>query len=143
METLNNHGHTVMFHERATGNNSIPSVLPETALVFNASNTPAEREQAILGGPWKNCISGFCGIHHLERKTFRVAADSTPQNRGEWLPEIRKTIAKHFPANSTSDSSITKGTSGKRQRPGRRPVNKGKWPPFPPAFPVIRLTCIL
>lgn len=46
----------------------------ETALVFNTSNTPKERELLVFGDPleilWKNCIFDFCGVKNFYRKMF-------------------------------------------------------------------------
>jgi len=73
----------------------------KTAVVFNTSNTPPERENAVFGDPletlWKNCIFDFCGIKKFERKIFRVVVSSSPQKRAQWLNEIKSTIDSHFP----------------------------------------------
>lgn len=73
----------------------------KTAIVFNTSNTPPERENTVFGDPletlWKNCIFDFCGIKKFERKIFRVVVSSSPQKRAQWLNEIKSTIDSHFP----------------------------------------------
>jgi putative NADPH-quinone reductase len=73
----------------------------KAALVFNTSNTPAEREQEVFGDPlemiWKNCIFGLCGVKNVHRRTFSVIVTSTPQRRETWLAEVRETVNTYFP----------------------------------------------
>jgi NAD(P)H dehydrogenase (quinone) len=73
------------------------------ALVFNTSNTPAEREIAVFGDPlemiWKNCIFGLCGIQTFYRATFRVMTTSTQSMRETWLHDVRNTVSRYFPFN--------------------------------------------
>lgn len=74
----------------------------ETALVFNTSNTPRERELQVFGDPleilWKNCIFDFCGVKHFYRKMFGVIVTSKFEERQEWLKEVRKIVDMYFPA---------------------------------------------
>lgn len=78
----------------------------KAALVFNTSNTPAERERQIFGDPlehiWKDCVFSFCGVNVFERKMFRIIADSTPDLRRKWLEEVKETVAKYFPHHKES-----------------------------------------
>ncbi len=71
------------------------------AVVFNTSNTRAEREASVFGDPletlWKNCVFGLCGVRDFHRKTFGVVVTSTPEQRLEWLSEARGIIAMVFP----------------------------------------------
>jgi NAD(P)H dehydrogenase (quinone) len=73
----------------------------KAAVVFNTSNTRAEREASVFGDPletlWKNCIFGLCGIRTFHRETFGVVVTSTPEQRREWLSRVRKTIKRVFP----------------------------------------------
>lgn len=73
------------------------------ALVFNTSNTAADREKNFFGDPldliWKKCIFEFCGITDYCRKTFSIVADSTEQVRKEWLCEVRSITTRFFPEN--------------------------------------------
>jgi len=75
----------------------------KTALVFNTSNTPAERELAVFGDPletlWKNCIFSLCGIRNCQRRMFQVIVTSTPVQRQGWLEETRILVSRHFPPN--------------------------------------------
>jgi NAD(P)H dehydrogenase (quinone) len=76
----------------------------ESAIVFNTSNTPEDREMEAFGDPletlWKNCVFGLCGTSEVYRKTFSVVVTSTPEERREWLAEVRETVAKRFPPQS-------------------------------------------
>ncbi|MBF0384730.1 MAG: NAD(P)H-dependent oxidoreductase [Candidatus Omnitrophica bacterium] len=73
----------------------------KTALVFNTSNTPQEREVAYFGDPlenlWKTCIFDFCGIKTFFRKMFNVIIISKPEERRKWLEEVEKTVNNFFP----------------------------------------------
>ncbi len=57
----------------------------KVGIVFNTSNTPAQREDAVFSDPlqriWKDCIFGFCGVHTFDRRMFRIVADSTALER--------------------------------------------------------------
>jgi NAD(P)H dehydrogenase (quinone) len=72
-----------------------------TAIVFNTSNTPDEREKIVFGDPletiWKNCIFGLCGITSFHRRMFNVIITSTEDQRRKWLEEVRKDIDRFFP----------------------------------------------
>jgi NAD(P)H dehydrogenase (quinone) len=65
----------------------------KTALIFNTSNTPPEREDSVLGDPleliWKNCVFGLCGVDDVRRVTFSVVITSTAAQRADWLEEAR------------------------------------------------------
>ena len=71
------------------------------AIVFNTSNTPAERELAEFGDPlevlWKNCIFDLCGTREFYREMFRVVVTSTPEQRTEWLTEVKRVTNRIFP----------------------------------------------
>jgi hypothetical protein len=58
------------------------------ALISNTSNTPWEREVAVLGNPlerlWRDCVFGFGPM-----------ASSTPARREEWLAVVGNVVAKH------------------------------------------------
>ena len=77
----------------------------KSAVVFNTSNTPDQREQEVFGDPlellWKNCIFDLCGINMFYRKMFNVIVVSTDEQRKEWLMEVRETIRKAFPCDMT------------------------------------------
>ena len=80
----------------------------KAALVFNTSNTPQEREDNVFGDPleriWKDCIFDFCGVRVFDRIMFRVIADSTPEDREQWLDEARAMVNDYFPKYLPSDA---------------------------------------
>jgi putative NADPH-quinone reductase len=73
----------------------------QAAVVFNTSNTPPEREQAIFGDPldnlWKRCIFDFCGVRNVVRETFSVVITSTPEQRAQWLTQVEQIVTATFP----------------------------------------------
>ena len=62
------------------------------ALVFNTSNTPAEREEEAFGDPletlWKRCVFALCGVHDVVRRMYGPMAASTEDERRRWLEEV-------------------------------------------------------
>lgn len=66
------------------------------ALVFNTSNTPAERETALFGDPletlWKNCIFGLCGVDNVVRRMYAPVSGSTSEQRTKWLAEVQELV---------------------------------------------------
>ncbi len=73
----------------------------KAAVVFNTSNTPAEREMAAFGDPletlWKNCVFGLCGVRNFHRETFGVVVTSSEGQRNQWLDKVRKIVVYYFP----------------------------------------------
>ncbi|BES85409.1 hypothetical protein PEC302107_16480 [Pectobacterium araliae] len=47
---------------------------------------------------WKDCIFDFCGVVNYERKMYRVVAESTKEERKEWLEDVKIIINKFFPS---------------------------------------------
>lgn len=90
------------FEEGDTGG-GIPKGLlkAKSALVFNTSNTPEDREVKVFGDPleliWKKCVFDFCGVKEFYRTMFRVIDDSTVQQRVNWLSEVSEIINKYYP----------------------------------------------
>ena len=74
----------------------------KTAIIFNTSNTPNEREMEVFGDPletlWKDCIFGLCGVENFYRKMFGIVVTSTPGERREWLHHVEETVNRYFPA---------------------------------------------
>jgi len=72
-----------------------------TALVFNTSNTPPAREEAVFGDPletiWKHCVFDLCGVRECIRRTFCVVVTSTSTQRRQWLGEVQEMVKGHFP----------------------------------------------
>ena len=73
----------------------------QTAVIFNTSNTPAEREKAVFGDPlqalWQTCTLEFCGVKAIRRVMFGVVVTSTPKQRTEWLKQAGRVLAESFP----------------------------------------------
>ena len=63
------------------------------ALVFNTSNTPPEREQAVFGDPleslWKRCVFPLCGVQDVVRRMVGPMSGSSAEDRARWLAEVR------------------------------------------------------
>lgn len=82
----------------------------KTALVFNTSNTPAEREQKVFGDPleviWKNCIFDLCGVKNFYRKMYGVIATSTLEQRILWLEDVRETVNHFFSKSKDIPNSL-------------------------------------
>jgi len=70
------------------------------ALIINTSNTPLERERAEFQDPletiWKNCVLHYCGVENVERKVFRVIANSAYEDRTAWLAEAESMVRQYF-----------------------------------------------
>jgi NAD(P)H dehydrogenase (quinone) len=80
------------------------------ALVFNTSNTTAEREARVFGDPlealWKNCIFGLCGVDTFHREMFGVIVTSAPEERRDWLTRVKQAVSRYLPnAESKLDGS--------------------------------------
>ena len=95
-------GIAYMFKERDSGEGIPVGLLrAKAALVFNTANTPEERESQVFGDPlerlWRDCIFSLCGVNTFFRKMFRVIVASTPQERRQWLEEVRHIINRYFP----------------------------------------------
>jgi len=73
-----------------------------SAIVFNTANTPDEREREIFGDPlellWKKCIFALCGVKNVQRRAFTLVVTSTPEQRAQWLAEVRQMVNAQYPA---------------------------------------------
>ena len=73
----------------------------KTALVFNTSNTPEDRELKVFGDPpetiWKNCIFGSCGVNEFHRRMFAEIVTSTVRQRNEWLDDVAEIVNRIYP----------------------------------------------
>ncbi len=89
--------------QEGDGGEGIPQSLlrADTAIVFNTSNTPEEREMNVFGDPletlWKNCIFGLCGVKNFHRRMFGVIVTSTRKQRTTWLKEVEEAVDRYFP----------------------------------------------
>lgn len=89
--------HTYDFPENDSGGGlPIGKLNGKTGIVFNTSNTEEVRENSYFNDPlqsiWEKCVFGFCGITDVHRKMFRIVADSTHEERTEWLNETEEII---------------------------------------------------
>lgn len=96
------HGVAYQFDENDSGGGVPEGLLKaKSALVFNTSNTPADREKEVFGDPleliWKKCIFDFCGIKDVYRVMFRVIADSSFEERKQWLNEVEGVVNRYYP----------------------------------------------
>ena len=68
----------------------------KTAIVFNTSNTSAEREDQVFKDPletiWRNCIFDLCGVKEFHRRMFRIVVTSDLDQRKQWLSEVDQII---------------------------------------------------
>ncbi len=71
------------------------------AVVFTTSNTPRDDELRLYGDPlenlWKACVFGMCGVDDFTRRNFESIVMSTPEQRAEWLAEVRRIVRERFP----------------------------------------------
>jgi NAD(P)H dehydrogenase (quinone) len=89
------------FEEGNSGDGELIGMLKaDTVLIFNTSNTPAERETGLYGNPleilWKNNMLISCGVKNYYRKNFRIIITSTLEQRQAWLEEVGQTIDEYF-----------------------------------------------
>jgi putative NADPH-quinone reductase len=72
-----------------------------TAIIFNTSNTPHQREMELFGDPlqnlWGTCVLKFCGVREVVRRMFGVIVTSTVEQRREWLDEVSRMLRASFP----------------------------------------------
>lgn len=90
------------FVEGDSGEGTPKGLLKAAAgIVFNTSNTEAERERTIFGDPletiWKNCIFGLCGVTRFYRRQFGIVITSTESQRKGWIEEAKRAIDSFFP----------------------------------------------
>ncbi len=89
-------------YEFGPGGRVVEHLAGKRAVVFTTSNTPRDIELELFGDPlenlWKTCIFGFCGVKDFHRRNFEPIIISTPEQRTQWLAEVRETIARRFPA---------------------------------------------
>ena len=115
--------------EEGDGGEGVPIGLLKstaTAVVFNTSNTPEEREQNYqkdpLGHIWKTCIFDFCGIKKFHRRMFGIICTSTEEQRKAWLKDVQDTLNKTFSRNkgSATASRGPAAAGGNRARHGSK-----------------------
>lgn len=74
----------------------------KSAVVFNTSDTDAERERLELGDPlqsiWARCVLPYCGAKEVQRHVFRPVVGSSEQVRKDWLIEVETVCRSAFNA---------------------------------------------
>jgi putative NADPH-quinone reductase len=77
-----------------------PLLTGRRAVVFTTSNTPRDDELRLFGDPlenlWRACIFNFCGVADFHRRNFEPIIVSTPEQRREWLDEVRAIVRRRF-----------------------------------------------
>lgn len=80
---------------------SVGLLKARSAVVFNTANTPADKEVALFGDPldliWKKCVFSLCGIKTVHRRAFTPVIISSPQQRQDWLEEVRTIVRCEYP----------------------------------------------
>ena len=94
-------GTAYMFEETDKGDGvPIGLLKARVAVVFNTSNTPAERELRVFGDPlqalWKDCVFNLCGVQTFYRTMYRVIVTSTFTQRQIWLEDVARITCEHF-----------------------------------------------
>lgn len=90
--------HAYDMPEGALSGLPIPKLTGKYGIVYNTSNTPAERENDYFGDPlellWKQCTFGFCGIENYHRRMFRIISESTASERAAWLTLVDSDVKR-------------------------------------------------
>ncbi len=72
----------------------------DKAVIFNTSDTLAERETADLGDPlelvWGRCVLPYCGVKAYERYVFRPVVGSSDGQRANWLTDTETISDRAF-----------------------------------------------
>jgi putative NADPH-quinone reductase len=72
----------------------------KNALIFNTSDTHAERERTEFGDPleliWGKCVLPYCGVETYHRYVFRPVVGSSDQQRKCWLEEVEVVTRRTF-----------------------------------------------
>ena len=90
------------FKEDEDGNEKrVRLVRAHRALVINTANSSIEKEKEILGNAlellWQKSVFSFLKVKDFHRKVFRIIADSTYEERVEWLDETESLVSTLFP----------------------------------------------
>ncbi len=83
------------------GARSVGLLKARAGLVFNTANTPQAKEEELFGDPleihWHKVVFGLCGVTTVCRLNFSPVILSTPEQRQQWLREVRDTVQRHCP----------------------------------------------
>lgn len=74
------------------------------AVVITTANTPQDLEERLYGDPlrvhWEKVVFGLCGVKTVHRLSFSPVILSTPEQRADWLAQVRECMRSVFPAGS-------------------------------------------
>jgi NAD(P)H dehydrogenase (quinone) len=88
------------------GANPVGLLRAKIGLVFNTANTPQEIEEQVFGDPlethWIKVVFGLCGITTTYRRNFSPVIVSTPEQRQQWLDEVKSSVERYFPAGASA-----------------------------------------
>jgi putative NADPH-quinone reductase len=86
-----------------TPSGPVSSIGNKIVQIFSTSNTPRPIEIDVYGDPvgqfWKVILFGLLGSKSFEHRNFESVVLSTPEERSQWLCEIKKTIQRRFASN--------------------------------------------
>lgn len=89
------------FAYRFSAEGAVPMLADKGAVIFTTSNTPGDVEEQVYHNPmanfWKTIVFGLCGSRSCDYRNFESVIMSTPEQRADWLHEVRDTIARRFP----------------------------------------------
>jgi NAD(P)H dehydrogenase (quinone) len=89
---------TAYAYPEGVGYDGLPQGLLKArcALVFNTSNTPAQREEEVFGDPlqtlWQTSVFALCGVTNFVRRMYSPIYASTPEQRSNWLAEVERLV---------------------------------------------------
>jgi putative NADPH-quinone reductase len=87
----------VAYELPTAGGIPIPMLPLRRLVILNTSDTAEERELAWFGDPldtiWRRGVAPFVGSPVVERRVFRVVADSTAAQRAGWLRDVAELVA--------------------------------------------------
>ncbi len=91
------------FREDENGNEKrIRLVKLKKAVVINTANSSIEKEKETLGNAienlWQKSVFAFLKVKDFNRKTFRIIANSTLDERKKWLEDTDDYIKELFPS---------------------------------------------
>ncbi len=87
-------------HYNFTPNGAVSHMGDKIVQIFTTSNSPPEVEFGInkdpVGHYWEVLVFGVLGFKSYERRNFAPVILSTPEERTQWLDEVRATTARRF-----------------------------------------------
>lgn len=82
------------------GARAVGMLRARVGMVLNTANTPQDKEEEWFGDPlevhWRKVVFGLCGVTTVYRRNFSPVITSTPEQRREWLEQVRAAVETHF-----------------------------------------------